>query len=57
VHPVDVSFTTALKVFSKWGTGAGEFVRAMRPVSIVPQDRAPMHHTPDHQVPADARFK
>jgi hypothetical protein len=38
---------TALKVFSKWGTG----------VSIVPQDRAPMHHTPDHQVPADARFK
>jgi hypothetical protein len=48
---------TALKVFSKWGTGAGEFVRAMRPVSIVPQDRAPMHHTPDHQVPADARFK
>ena len=36
---------TALKVFSKWGTGAGEFVRAMRPVDIVPQDRAPMHHT------------
>ena len=33
VHPVDVSFTSALKVFSKWGTGAGEFVRAMRPIS------------------------
>ena len=33
VHPVDVSFTTALKVFTKWGTGAGEFVRAMRPAS------------------------
>ena len=30
VHPVDVPFTVALKVFSKWGTGAGEFVRAMR---------------------------
>jgi len=29
VHPVDVSFTTALKVFTKWGTGAGEFVQAM----------------------------
>jgi uncharacterized membrane protein len=34
VHPVDVSFTAALKVFSKWGTGAGEFVRAMRPVNV-----------------------
>jgi uncharacterized membrane protein len=30
VHPVDVPFATALKVFSKWGTGAGEFVRAMQ---------------------------
>jgi hypothetical protein len=29
VHPVDVPFTVALKVFSKWGTGAGEFVRAL----------------------------
>ena len=29
VHRVDVSFATALKVFSKWGTGAGEFVRTM----------------------------
>ena len=25
VHPVDVPFTVALKVFSKWGVGAGEF--------------------------------
>ena len=33
VHPVDVSFTTALKVFTKWGAGAGEFVRAMQPPS------------------------
>jgi uncharacterized membrane protein len=31
VHRVDVPLTTALKVFSKWGTGAGEFVRAMQP--------------------------
>jgi len=23
VHPVDVPFTVALKVFSKWGAGAG----------------------------------
>ncbi len=30
VHPVDMPFTVALKVFSKWGTGAGEFVRAMQ---------------------------
>jgi len=30
VHPVDVPFTVALKVLSKWGAGAGEFVRAMQ---------------------------
>ena len=30
VRPVDVPFTVALKVFSKWGAGAGEFVRAMQ---------------------------
>jgi uncharacterized membrane protein len=30
VHPVDIPFTTALKVFTKWGAGAGDFVRAMR---------------------------
>ena len=33
VHPVDVPFAAALKVFTKWGTGAGEFVRAMQPES------------------------
>jgi uncharacterized membrane protein len=33
VHPVDVPFTSALKVFSKWGAGAREFVRAMQPTS------------------------
>ena len=26
VHPVDIPFTTAIGVFTKWGTGAGEFV-------------------------------
>jgi len=31
VHPVDVPLATALKVFSKWGAGAGELVRAMQP--------------------------
>ena len=36
VHPVDVPFTTALRVFSKWGAGAGEFVRAMHPASLSP---------------------
>jgi uncharacterized membrane protein len=30
VHPVAVPFTVALKVFSKWGAGAGDFVRAMQ---------------------------
>ncbi len=34
VHPVDVPFTKALAVFSKWGTGAGEFVRAMQAGSV-----------------------
>jgi uncharacterized membrane protein len=29
VHPVDVPMTVPLKVFSKWGAGAGEFVNAM----------------------------
>jgi uncharacterized membrane protein len=40
VHPVDVPFTTALKVFSKWGAGAGEFVRGMQPASISPIARS-----------------
>ena len=29
VHLVDIPFTMAIRVFSQWGTGAGEFVRAM----------------------------
>ena len=30
LHPVDLPFAKAISVFSKWGTGAGEYVRAMR---------------------------
>ena len=40
VHPVDIPFTQAIGVFSKWGTGAGEFVRAMRDKSRSRPDRA-----------------
>jgi uncharacterized membrane protein len=36
VHPVDVPLATALKIFSKWGAGAGEFVRAMQQRSMSP---------------------
>jgi uncharacterized membrane protein len=36
VHPVDVPFTAALKVFSRWGAGAGEFVQAMQRTSKSP---------------------
>jgi hypothetical protein len=52
VHPVDVSFTTALKVFTKWGTGAGEFVKAMRPASTATRGNVPTHQPPDHQAAA-----
>jgi uncharacterized membrane protein len=31
VHPVDIPFTKAIGVFSKWGTGAGDFLRARKP--------------------------
>ena len=31
VHPVDVPFTQAVKVISKWGTGAGELARGVPP--------------------------
>ncbi len=29
VHPVDIPFTQAIKVVSRWGQGAGEMVKAM----------------------------
>jgi uncharacterized membrane protein len=43
VHPVDVPFTKALSVFSKWGTGAGDFVRAMQAGAVprIAKIRAP----------------
>lgn len=34
VHPVDLPFTTAISVFTKWGTGAGEYVRAMKQTQL-----------------------
>jgi uncharacterized membrane protein len=34
VHPVDIPFTKAIGVFSRWGTGAGEFVRAMKGAAV-----------------------
>jgi uncharacterized membrane protein len=34
VHPVDVPFTAALRVFTKWGAGSGEFVRAMQAAKL-----------------------
>jgi uncharacterized membrane protein len=41
VHPVDIPFTKAIGVFSKWGTGAGEFVRAMRDRAVVQPGAGP----------------
>lgn len=40
VHPVDIPFTKAIAVFSKWGTGAGEFVQAMKAAGA-PQPAGP----------------
>ena len=39
VHPVDIPFTKAIGVFTKWGTGAGEFVRAMKAPAAAPRPR------------------
>jgi uncharacterized membrane protein len=39
VHPVDVPLTTALRVFSKWGAGAGELLRAMEPTNKLPNPK------------------
>ena len=35
VHPVDVPFTQAIRVVSRWGSGAGDLVAAMRPAGGV----------------------
>jgi uncharacterized membrane protein len=42
VHPVDIPFTKAIGVFSKWGTGAGEFVRAMKAPAGAPAAPVPL---------------
>jgi uncharacterized membrane protein len=34
VHPVNVSFATAIKCVTRWGVGTGELLRAMRSTSI-----------------------
>ena len=36
VHPVDVPLATAFKCITKWGTGAGELLAAMRPLRTGP---------------------
>lgn len=36
VHPVNIPFTKAIGVFSKWGTGAGQFVQAMQRAGAQP---------------------
>jgi uncharacterized membrane protein len=42
VHPVDIPLAKAIGVFSKWGTGAGEFVRAMKhPAVALPGEHSP----------------
>jgi uncharacterized membrane protein len=36
VHPVDIPLAAALRVFSRWGAGMGDWVRAMRPADTSP---------------------
>ena len=40
VHPVDIPLTKAIGVFSKWGTGAGEFVQAMKAPPVLMKEPA-----------------
>jgi uncharacterized membrane protein len=39
VHPVDLPITVALGVFSRWGAGAGAFLKAVRPAIPHPSAR------------------
>ena len=55
VHPVDIPFTKAMGVFSKWGTGAGEFVRAMKSAAVAqPAGNRSPRSSPDNGGDADA---
>lgn len=47
VHPVDIPFAKAIGVFSKWGTGSGEFVQAMKEPAAAPVEpaRLPLSRT------------
>jgi uncharacterized membrane protein len=38
VHPVDVPFATAVSVFTRWGEGTGELLRAMRRAEACARD-------------------
>src|ERR1700751_3538207 len=58
VHPVAISVTTAIGVFSKCGTGAGEFLRAMKTVPVVqaaaqppPQRSGSLHYAASRDGP------
>jgi len=54
VHPVDIPLTKAIGVFSKWGTGAGEFVRAMKePAVALPGGHSVMSRSHDALSAAD----
>src|SRR3954468_10308116 len=54
VHPVDIPLTQAIGVFSKWGTGAGEFVRAMKqPAVALPVGHSVAPSSRDVLSPAD----
>jgi uncharacterized membrane protein len=35
VHPLNVSFTQAIKSVSRWGSGSKELVAAMKPANTV----------------------
>jgi uncharacterized membrane protein len=54
VHPVAIPFTTAIGVFSKWGMGAGGFVRAMKTVPGAqprPQPSGSLHYAASRDGP------
>jgi uncharacterized membrane protein len=62
VHPVDIPLTRAIGVFSKWGTGAGEFVRAMNERAVaLPGGHSPPSGTHEGDAPtrggSDSRWR
>jgi uncharacterized membrane protein len=56
VHPVDIPLARAVGVFSKWGTGAGEFVRAMNErAAAMAVGRSPLGETHEGDSPTRGR--